>query len=492
MRILPSQHGVGFRGRSSGSCAGVLNAGFNEEFAGSLAPRYRALKLAMTHADAVRVSAHVRLMNALVWLRGFVWKPWVPDPAPSVVVQRITVIAAGICTLVSGAWFLTANGSHDVEAMILFGVMVAIGNQLVIPVPKMSIQIACGDMFFLVALLHLSAPDAAGLVLCATFAKLLLDRRSIMSALMFVAWPLNSALLANAVLHAAFGVGSPATAGVTYVAAGVIGYVALVAVGNAEMIISSILANRASEQPVPHLQVLATGLRQAAALEGSLAVANVPLAVLGCLAYDREPWLALLLLVPFAGILYVMSRTVALEEVMARSQSDFLTGLLNRYGLMEKGVEMAQTAKVEGDACAVLVGDIDFFKRVNDKYGHAVGDEALRLVGEVFQRGLEGVHCAASRYGGEEFVVVLPGMHEDMAARLAEQLRMQVGLKLQPWGSSISIGVAWDTDGGLKSAIERADRAMYHAKSDGKNCIYIWPEADDQPSRLDWTYARVA
>ena len=123
--------------------------------------------------------------------------------------------------------------------------------------------------------------------------------------------------------------------------------------------------------------------------------------------------------------------------------------------------------------------DLDHFKQINDRYGHLVGDECLRWAARVIGQTLRPHNALLARFGGEEFVVALPGMDLDAAAAVAEELRQR--LRDEPFrgqGQTIavtaSIGVhAVDThmQGGVEAALQIADEALYRAKADGRDCV---------------------
>jgi len=175
-----------------------------------------------------------------------------------------------------------------------------------------------------------------------------------------------------------------------------------------------------------------------------------------------------------------------LEKVAAY---DFLTGLLNRRSILEKlGQEIAR-AEREGAPLGVIMMDLDYFKRINDSYGHLQGDQVLQ---EAARRLSETVRCYDSigRYGGEEFLLVAAGADLDATAGIAERLRraiadepMQVGDGyLRVTGSfGVSAGSARAL-GEPKSLIEAADRALYRAKNAGRNRVERDGEAADDPS----------
>ena len=179
----------------------------------------------------------------------------------------------------------------------------------------------------------------------------------------------------------------------------------------------------------------------------------------------------------------LLAGRVQLEKVAAY---DFLTGLLNRRSILEKlGQEIAR-AEREGGSLGVIMLDLDYFKRINDSYGHLQGDQVLQ---EAARRLSETVRCYDSigRYGGEEFLLVAAGADLDATAGIAERLRraiadepMQVGDGyLRVTGSfGVSAGSARAL-GGAKSLIEAADRALYRAKNAGRNRVELDGQAVD-------------
>ncbi|RDC71149.1 diguanylate cyclase [Rhodovulum sp. 12E13] len=172
-----------------------------------------------------------------------------------------------------------------------------------------------------------------------------------------------------------------------------------------------------------------------------------------------------------------------LREGLQMAVTDPLTGLPNRrYALSHLG-RVAERAARRGSGFAALVLDLDHFKQVNDAHGHAAGDSVLRAVADRLQRGLRAVDLLA-RIGGEEFLAVLPDTGRDGARTVAERLRSAVAalpVPLPGGGSvapTVSIGLAC-VDAGppggsptdVDTLIERADRALYRAKSAGRDRV---------------------
>ncbi|MEO6912547.1 MAG: GGDEF domain-containing protein [Candidatus Baltobacteraceae bacterium] len=132
-----------------------------------------------------------------------------------------------------------------------------------------------------------------------------------------------------------------------------------------------------------------------------------------------------------------------------------------------------------GSGCAVVLLDIDNFKRVNDQLGHAAGDQCLRLVGLVIARNIRGFD-RAGRIGGEEFVVLMPGAGRDTAVSIGERLRVSIEQSDfrhgdgSPVTASAGVAVAATSDT-VETLLARADRALYEAKRTGRNRIVELP-----------------
>lgn len=155
---------------------------------------------------------------------------------------------------------------------------------------------------------------------------------------------------------------------------------------------------------------------------------------------------------------------------------DFLTGVLNRKGFDET---LAKSVSNATDNLCVLIIDIDYFKKFNDKHGHIVGDEVLKFVAKNVRKVIRGNDFAA-RIGGEEFAVILPKTPLLGAVTVAENVRTSISrLKLERKGKSekletitVSIGAAQYRPGeSLENFVNRADQALYFAKNSGRNRV---------------------
>ncbi len=170
------------------------------------------------------------------------------------------------------------------------------------------------------------------------------------------------------------------------------------------------------------------------------------------------------------------------------AETDSLTGLLNRRAFdAVMAEELDRVARGEG-SLALLMIDVDYFKRFNDTYGHGAGDSCLKTVADCLRAAARRTSDRAARYGGEELALVLPDIDEAAALKIAEEFCERLrGLRIPHTGSdkgivTVSIGVATLGSGsGPTDAVRliaRADEALYTAKRDGRDGVRIW-----EPSR---------
>ena len=166
------------------------------------------------------------------------------------------------------------------------------------------------------------------------------------------------------------------------------------------------------------------------------------------------------------------------EKLEALSTQDSLTGLLNRRAFLEKcRYEMGRASR-HGISHGLILGDIDGFKKINDTQGHVFGDLVLRTVADIFNRNLR-AQDSVCRWGGEEFLILVPDCNEEDAGTVAEKLRSAVENHLFPQGAtrvdcSISFGVAeLNTSMSLEESIQVADGNLYHSKQAGKNRVTL-------------------
>jgi diguanylate cyclase (GGDEF)-like protein len=170
------------------------------------------------------------------------------------------------------------------------------------------------------------------------------------------------------------------------------------------------------------------------------------------------------------------ARSADLERIASQ---DALTGLTNRRGLDAQLPLLLSAASAASEPIAIAIIDLDFFKQINDEWGHAIGDRVLVQVAKLFVLSARPGDLVA-RAGGEEFLFVLPGLDGNAAVEFCDRLR--VNIMRFPWSEigsklavTLSVGVACAPAYVLKTLIERADFAMYRAKRAGRNRVVIAP-----------------
>jgi diguanylate cyclase len=173
-------------------------------------------------------------------------------------------------------------------------------------------------------------------------------------------------------------------------------------------------------------------------------------------------------------------RIAALEQFLTQARqeaaTDPLTGLANRRAFDAALMKAAGDAMNTDAPLSVLIGDVDHFKQVNDRFGHDIGDAALRMVAQAITQAVRG-RDTASRYGGEEFAVILPDTAQAGAVVVAEHVReavMRAGLAVPGQDDllsvTLSIGIStYDLGEKLAQLVSRADAALYCAKQNGRN-----------------------
>ncbi len=169
-----------------------------------------------------------------------------------------------------------------------------------------------------------------------------------------------------------------------------------------------------------------------------------------------------------------------IEEIRTVSITDMLTGVGNRRYFDEHLVEFARDSMETGEPLSLLFLDIDKFKIFNDTWGHALGDQVLRLFAGVMLRAV-GNKGACSRYGGEEFAVLLPKQEIGSATKIAEEIRRAIASREVVNRSNgqkvglitVSVGVAqYELGESLTKLVERADACLYAAKQGGRNRVF--------------------
>lgn len=187
-------------------------------------------------------------------------------------------------------------------------------------------------------------------------------------------------------------------------------------------------------------------------------------------------------LIILAALAFVYSKLVNQAESILRYQAstDPLTKLSNRRHVLEMAQRESAVMQREDRPMCLMLCDVDHFKRVNDQYGHQAGDEVLKSVGLTLKSTLRAVDHVA-RWGGEEFLIVLPGAQLAEAKQVAERLRSLVAAQICHVGEhvipvTVTVGLTqmspMET---VELAIARADEALYKGKSNGRNRIEVLP-----------------
>lgn len=205
------------------------------------------------------------------------------------------------------------------------------------------------------------------------------------------------------------------------------------------------------------------------------------------LAHNLPHWHYALLIWP-AAFLTIISQTVEAYGYLQRyqlqhnlqdlSNTDPLTGIKNRRYFMPQLADEMARAKRSGHKLAILMIDIDHFKRINDQYGHPCGDRVICNVTNICEQCSREIDTVA-RFGGEEFVIMLLDSDLQLAQQVAERIRIQIAQSIMqsteksPFKCTVSIGVAeyQSTDKGELDLIGRADCALYQAKDNGRNKV---------------------
>ena len=199
---------------------------------------------------------------------------------------------------------------------------------------------------------------------------------------------------------------------------------------------------------------------------------------------NQVGWLLLIAFGIAGGIVLILLRGLARQNVMlmAASRTDSLTGLHNRRGFDEHLHDEFERSRRTRSPVSLLVLDIDAFKQVNDMFGHATGDSALEEVAHRIKMTLRAIDVPA-RFGGDEFAIILPETDAAGALIVADRIRAAVEEAFAGQAAHVTttIGVATMPDHADTPAdtLRAADRALYSAKAQGKNCTKLYAQADD-------------
>ena len=225
--------------------------------------------------------------------------------------------------------------------------------------------------------------------------------------------------------------------------------------------------------------------------DNALEVATLCLGGLTALAVLHQPWLTLLVLPP----MFTLQRSALVKQLEEAASTDSKTGLLNAVAWEQLAGRELTRAEREHSPAAVLIIDLDHFKAVNDIHGHLAGDTALHEIGKCLTRELRG-YDTVGRFGGEEFVAILPGVDASGGMDIAERVRARIaelrtcaliGAKTTDPEAplSASIGLACYPEHGteIDQLLRAADAGLYRAKRGGRNRVEL---ADgNPPTELD-------
>ena len=214
-------------------------------------------------------------------------------------------------------------------------------------------------------------------------------------------------------------------------------------------------------------------------------IAGMPVGVLGVAAKPAMADDQRRILTTAAALLAVSLKNSELfREVVESNVRDPLTACVTRrhgMGIFQTEMRRARRSQL---AMSLIVFDLDHFKAINDRYGHLAGDAVLGAVGGRMNAVLRGSDLKC-RYGGEEFLILLPDTPAQGAQRVAETLRREIEANSIPWNDeqlrvTASFGITAITPGEMDplAAIARADEALYRAKQDGRNCVRSAAEAE--------------
>lgn len=229
-----------------------------------------------------------------------------------------------------------------------------------------------------------------------------------------------------------------------------------------------------------------THLRDAMGSRGDYALEAATIALGVLLAWALADWpIALLFIV---GITLVLHRSVLIRQLRAQARVDAKTGLLNTKSWSEAATTELDGARRDGHDTSLLMIDLDKFKLINDSFGHLTGDKFLLAAADTLRHEVRGTDLVG-RFGGEEFVVLLPETTTEHAHAIAERIRTRIATAAVPFGvpktagvdtaGTVSIGIAAGPVHGdtLDQLLEAADHALYAAKAAGRNRTHLYRPA---------------
>ena len=181
-------------------------------------------------------------------------------------------------------------------------------------------------------------------------------------------------------------------------------------------------------------------------------------------------------------------------ELEVLATRDPLTGCYNRRAFFDLFENAYDDSESTGKPLSCIMLDIDHFKSINDRFGHAMGDETIRLIADVLSGNCDDETMVVGRYGGEEFCVVLPNCNVDEATLIAERLRQAIQSSSKDFcADNVTVTASFgtscnsDTVSNCSEMLEQADKALYIAKESGRNKVIRWNEDDTSASSINDT-----
>jgi len=180
------------------------------------------------------------------------------------------------------------------------------------------------------------------------------------------------------------------------------------------------------------------------------------------------------------GVICVMRDSTDIYDMEQLAYTDMLTGIINRRQFMNLASAQIDKIKRHGGDAYIIIFDLDHFKKVNDTYGHLIGDSVLKLTAQRVSKALRS-YDLFGRYGGEEFVLFVSVISPAEIKKHAERIRKAINSEPMVFESvtltvSASFGIAPVSEESIENIISAADKALYQAKSEGRNRVVIAPE----------------